>query len=92
MGDSLISIDAIRARSSVDDCGYARYMGIEPTEAWQGGCIVRLAVRSEFLRPGGVIAAPVTMGRADLSCDGDPAVASAGQGSYALPSTSIVTD
>lgn len=46
---------------------FHRDCGIALERVWYGGCRIRLAYRSEFIRPGGTISGPTMMMLADLA-------------------------
>ena len=52
---------------SMDGFGFGQYMGIKITAIAPGVCRAEMAVRDEFLRPGGTIAGPILMGLADAA-------------------------
>ncbi len=61
------TLEEVQAAMSMDGFGFGQYMGIEITAIEPGVCRAEMAVRDEFLRPGGTIAGPILMGLADAA-------------------------
>jgi uncharacterized protein (TIGR00369 family) len=67
MPDPHATVDQVQAAMSMDGFGYGRSLGIRITGVAFGEVRAEMAVREEFLRPGGTIAGPVLMGLADAA-------------------------